>query len=375
MTHERPAVAVDLLDFLYIAAGAAYPPLLLLAFGQWFLRRSAAAGWLEGVGQQALARASLPDRQQNGAQLTTPNTQGTYVPWSEWKKRVLESENIIVVGAPGDGKTTLTRAFLPLFAAVNDILILDPHDLRNDWPWTAVGSGRDYGAIVATLEHLTDEMDRRYKSKVQVRPLLVVIDEVPSVTLYAKKAWEEHYPPLVFEGRKVGIHTWVMTQSAQVRPLGLEGKGDLRKSLTWVYLGEFAVEKCPQAADLEFPAAIEFRGRINPIDTSALPTYARLNVQAERQYALPERSERSDAVQPHLNAAERTTAERSERSVQEIKSSDMMTPDERSKTEKAIELYTTGKSKQAALEQAWGIRKGGSAGWKRASTLFDGEVI
>jgi hypothetical protein len=36
VNEERPAI--DLLDFCFITAGAACPPLLLLAVGQWVLR-------------------------------------------------------------------------------------------------------------------------------------------------------------------------------------------------------------------------------------------------------------------------------------------------------------------------------------------------
>jgi hypothetical protein len=114
--------------------------------------------------------------------------------------------------------------------------------------------------------------------------LNVVIDEVPSITLHIKREWETHYPQLVFEGAKAGIKTWVLTQSAQVRPLGLEGKGDLRSSLTWLYLGEQAIERCPASASQPYPAAIEHRGEVRPIDTSPLPVYARLPVAEQAQW-------------------------------------------------------------------------------------------
>jgi hypothetical protein len=177
---------------------------------------------------------------------------------------VLAAHNVIVVGVPQSGKSTLTRAFLPALAKVGQLCIIDPHDQANDWPWQAIGSGRDYQAIGQTLARLTDEMTRRYQQRGPHPPLNVVIDEVPSITLHIKREWETHYPQLVFEGAKAGIKTWVLTQSAQVRPLGLEGKGDLRSSLTWLYLGEQAIERCPACAAQPYPAAADHRLRPAP---------------------------------------------------------------------------------------------------------------
>jgi hypothetical protein len=47
------------------------------------------------------------------------------------------------------------------------------------------------------------------------------------------------------------------------------------------------------------------------------------------------------------------------------------TLDELRKLARAIEHNARGGNKQQALEAAFGVRKGGSAGWRRASQLFD----
>jgi hypothetical protein len=198
---------------------------------------------------------------------------------------------------------------LPALARLGHLCLIDPHDQANDWPWQAIGSGRDYQAIGQALAALTDEMTRRYQQRGPHPPLNVVIDEVPSITLHIKREWETHYPQLVFEGAKAGIKSWVLTQSAQVRPLGLEGKGDLRSSLTWLYLGEQAIERCPASASQPYPAAIEHRGEVRPIDTSPLPVYARLPVaeQAQWVWQTPE-SPRSPIVEDDAGALEQEPA-------------------------------------------------------------------
>ncbi|NJK82249.1 MAG: hypothetical protein HC914_21305, partial [Chloroflexaceae bacterium] len=142
-------------------------------------------------------------------------------------------------------------------------------------------------AVAHVLEALTDEMTARYRRRGGHTPLTVVIDEVPSITLHCKRGWETHYPQLVFEGRKVALRTFILTQSAQVKPLGLEGKGDLRESLLFVYLGAFAVEHCPASAAQRFPAAIEWWGQVRAIDTTPLPAYARLPVPEQARWEPP----------------------------------------------------------------------------------------
>jgi hypothetical protein len=122
----------------------------------------------------------------------------------------------------------------------------------------------------------------------------------------------------VFEGAKAGIKTWVLTQSAQVRPLGLEGKGDLRDSLLFLYLGPFALERCPACATQTYPAAIEYRGEVRPIDTSPLPVYARLPVDEQARWAVqPARGdpEPVQAAEPHRNQVQPGSAVQAEPAV------------------------------------------------------------
>jgi hypothetical protein len=237
------------------------------------------------------------------------------LPFSDWCKLVLAAHNVIVVGVPQSGKSTLTRAFLPALARLGHLCLIDPHDQANDWPWQAIGSGRDYQAIGQALAALTDEMTRRYRQRGPHTSLHVVMDEVPSITLHCKRDWETHYPQLVFEGAKANIKTWVLTQSAQVRPLGLEGKGDLRDSLLFLYLGPFALERCPACATQPYPAAIEHRGEVRPIDTSPLPVYARLPVDEQARWAVqPGRGdpEPVQAAEPHRNQVQPGSAVQAE---------------------------------------------------------------
>jgi hypothetical protein len=83
-----------------------------------------------------------------------------------------------------------------------------------------------------------------------------------------------------------------------------------------------------------------------------------------------ERSERSDSVQAHSEAIERGTPERATQGVQG-ENECPMTSDERVKMVQTMALHRQGKSKRESIETVWGVKKGGSPVWKRASTLFD----
>lgn len=297
-----PAPVMDSLDLLLLLALLPlHWTLFVLVVAQWFVRRNPhmLAGLLTYAGAEGLKRSApardesllsdLLDQQPQAPALAPAAAKPDAAPlaFTDWRGLVLAAHNVIVVGVPQSGKSTLTRAFLPALAQRGHICLVDPHDRANDWPWQALGSGRDYAAIVQALAALTGEMTRRYQQRGAHTPLTVVIDEVPSITLHIKREWETHYPQLVFEGAKVGIKTWILTQSAQVRPLGLEGKGDLRDSLLFLYLGQFAIEQCPASAAQPYPAAIEYRGEVRTIDTSPLPTFARLPVGEQARWASP----------------------------------------------------------------------------------------
>jgi len=421
--EARDLAAMDGFDLLLLLALLPlHWTLFFLVVAQWFIRRNPRllAGLLSYVGADHLrhhpAAAELlpglrqlppPSAGSNGTTPTPPpsdqmlhtllaaapppaaaaahpttapaGTAPAPLPFTHWRKLVHTAHNVIVVGAPQSGKSTLTRAFLPALAHGGQICLIDPHDQANDWPWPAIGSGRDYPAIGQALAGLTDEMNRRYRRPGPHPPLAVIIDEVPSITLHRKREWETHYPQLVFEGAKVRLKTWILTQSAQVKPLGLEGKGDLRDSLLFLYLGPFAIEQCPACAHQPYPAAIEHRGRIQPIDTTPLPIYAQLPVAPTAAWPIPtaapdmpdpDSAPAEDADLRDPSPADEPTAA----PAADSHTADSIAPataEEIRKLSRALRHAARGAGKHEAIYVGWGRKRGGGPQYKRAEALFD----
>ena len=239
---------------------------------------------LPALDQIAPAPAPLPDPRPlppDARPLPPPPNDARIMPFREWRATILRAPNSIVVGDPGAGKTTFVRAMLTGFAQQGQVVVIDPHATANDWGVAAVGAGGDYAAVEACLGALGHELTSRYRhmlTHARPAPLTVAIDEVPAIVLHRKATWRNVYPALVFEGRKAGIRTIVIAQSEQVAPLGLDGVGDVRASLCWVYLGAFAVKRCAAAAQMPYPAVLEWIGDPQLIDVCALPAYAKLPI-------------------------------------------------------------------------------------------------
>jgi hypothetical protein len=211
------------------------------------------------------------------------------------------------------------------------------------------------------------------------------------------------FASVITEGRKVRLCVLAASHNDTVAALGCKGDKDaFLNSFDWiVYTGAFATQRLPGSMEIpliptehgDIPAfafatnvnqqkdyALDLRNvsasnnvtvlteqdkhnLLNTLLNAAPNSDERLNVQGER-------SERSDSVLAHSQANERLSLERSSTAVQE-ETIPAMTDDERLKMAQAMALAGQGKSKKESLETAFGVRKGGSPVWQRASKLFD----
>ncbi len=320
--------------------------------------------------------------------------------------QVAQDDNILVVGPKGSGKTTLLTSLIRIRRGSH--IALDPHNTPGKWPCSTVGGGLVYGDIARVLSSAYSTMRNRYQAMAQgtiteqqcrAKPYTLVGDEYRSITraipgTKGNLGASDVLLDLLTQGRKAGMFTLIAAHADTVKALGIEGEGDLRTSFDWiVYLGALAVRKVPAAAQMTRPAVAYHSERdeyylvrvervkcsvpsVQPsvASSDADTTLERLlNVQPSdersdnhsgRSYAVQGRSDVqvngvNDAEPAHQPPDERTN------------DTGMPTGDELRKLMKALTIYQDTRSKQRAIEQAFGCKKGGSQSWKRASMLFD----
>lgn len=148
------------------------------------------------------------------------------------------AERVLVKGAPDAGKTTLLQH---IAQRSRNITVIDPHFKPGVWPTgNIVGAGRDYVGIEAFLVELLGELNDRYKRRaagdIDFEPITVIIDEFQSIRQECKNGGRI-LGILIRESRKVGFRLFIGSHSELVKPLGLEGQGDIRDGLLIVRLG------------------------------------------------------------------------------------------------------------------------------------------
>jgi hypothetical protein len=195
-------------------------------------------------------------------------------PHAVWFPKAVNALHLIAIGESGSGKSTLARAIVSESAKIGDVTIIDPHGRSNDWlGLKVVGAGRDYDGIDQFMRATLTTMSKRYKEyeagRNEFTRLTVVIDETTSI---AQKCdhWQQFFSDVSCEGRKVEIRLIVLIHGKGVKTLGLEGQGDLRHNLQFIYLGKHAVKQDKNASGMVRPAVMEIDGLNQLIDTSEL---------------------------------------------------------------------------------------------------------
>jgi hypothetical protein len=191
-----------------------------------------------------------------------------------WFPKAVNALHLIAIGESGSGKSTLARAIISESVKLGDVVIVDPHGRSNDWfGLKVIGAGRDYDGIDQFMRATLTTMSKRYKEYEagcnEFKRLTVVIDETTSI---AQKCdhWQQFFSDVSCEGRKVEMRLIVLVHGKGVKTLSLEGQGDLRHNLQFIYLGKHAVKQDKLAATMARPAVMEIDGINQLIDTSEL---------------------------------------------------------------------------------------------------------
>jgi len=193
---------------------------------------------------------------------------------SEWFHQAINALHLIVIGESGSGKSTLVGAVAYRRAMGGQVRVIDPHGRAKDWgDLPIVGNGRDYKAINQYFGQVLVEMTWRYelydRGQDQFEPLTIIVDELTSVADKCDQ-WTGFFKDVSCEGRKVKIRLIVLIHGKGVKTLNLEGQGDLRHNLQFIYLGKHAVKVNNEAAKMTRPACMDLNGENRLIDTSQL---------------------------------------------------------------------------------------------------------
>ena len=203
----------------------------------------------------------------------------------DWKKLNTNPNkyvHLIIVGGTGDGKSFTTERLAPHLGG--KVVVCNPHDKPGDFEgFPSYCGSRNYGnwkkdklpvipdkgqffqdfldkkidfdpSVCQFIKIIEQEMNRRYelyhKGNFDYPMVNVILDEF-CVASGKIDQGVEVVLDLIKEARKVLIRLFLLVKSDQVKTLKIEGQGDIRKSLTYVRLGEFAHKHSQKLGNLE----------------------------------------------------------------------------------------------------------------------------
>ncbi len=177
-------------------------------------------------------------------------------------KQALTKPHVMLLGSTGDGKSTLAKHLAANCTAYT--IVIDPHAAPDDWGDLPVyGSSRNYGQIAeimgVILQLMQDRYDARSQGAKQFEPIVIICDEYPAIiaSSAAGKVASSWMKLISREARKVSLRLVVLTQSPEVKAIGLEGEGSVRDNFCFIKLGEFALDHAKAMKDDAIKLAVE----------------------------------------------------------------------------------------------------------------------
>lgn len=386
---------VDLIDFLFLAGGAAFPPLLIVAVAQWWVRRNrVAVAWLQRQTHQIVGRlpiASLPPVHEPPAAIPAPARATSIDVPAVGIDELAAGDNLLIVGGKGTGKTTLLAALVARRQGIH--IVLDPHNEPGKWgTLRVIGGGRDYAAITRILTDAMQSLQVRY-GRMNKQPgasfarTTFVWDEWRSIARSVAEAGDV-VTSIVTEGRKVRLCVLAATHNDTVAALGCKGdKEAFMSSFDWhVYTGAFASREIPHCPTMDTPhgaiPALAYcfsvhkqRGYVLDLRTIAVTEQSSDDLLAALLGANgSERSRRSGECSMAFDGVRTPSNENTEHSDDAVRPENggiTATPDETERTAQTVAMIQSGSGKARAIEDVWGCKKGSSKQYQRAIFLVD----
>jgi hypothetical protein len=207
---------------------------------------------------------NLIDSQSN--EVIPNNNNLTFFEWNNFKNKD-EYPNLAIIGKPGSGKSSLAQWLGSIFSGFT--IAIAPHWKSGDFPTADIicGKGRNYGdevekeplisfqellsgkhnpSCLGVIKTIHKEMTDRYQLDDYDNPqfsfpITLILDEYNSWA--KKKGLNDYMGELLREARKVNIRIIILCHQFNVKPLGFEGEGDIRKSINQIRLNSHATEE------------------------------------------------------------------------------------------------------------------------------------
>jgi len=200
--------------------------------------------------------------------------------------------HVRIIGNTGSGKSTIAQAIAA--KAKGMLFVIDPVWEPGHWgdlPAVTVSKQGECGPIDTAIQGLLDEMRSR-GGKLQegthdFEPLTIVFDEVPDTVSELPDSAGLLIRRLAQRGRHGAMRLVGIGQSSRVNAWGIAGYGDTAENFATIYLGNKAIEQIPGLAGQERPGALEWQGKLYPIDLSEIMEWAKQPIPRERLFQLP----------------------------------------------------------------------------------------
>jgi len=178
--------------------------------------------------------------------------------------------HVLLVGPSRSGKTTIANALTSQRSRTDRLVIFDPHYHPANWcglPALRKAGEMDQG-MVRLLVEFEQRKDQMAVGDESYAPITVFMDESP-VLKDECPTYKRFIGKMLREALKYKIRLVVLTQSKQVRTMGIEGESDVLRNLVWVLLGEFAASVAG-VDQIARPVALERAGQQIAVNTNGL---------------------------------------------------------------------------------------------------------
>jgi len=199
----------------------------------------AAAVWVSNHREHRQRAARRPTPYPPSPSTTMSSSRGSD---TAWLTELTKALHLLVIGHSQGGKTTLIHELACRLASAHiKVIVCDPDAAPGLWPGCHVsGYANDLVAIDRALGDVRAEVERRRALRGSGRqrtfaPLYLVIDEYQDIGRAGECPTAR---PLVEDvlrrGGKLNIHLIIGVQDKQVKTMGFEGQGDLRRNFTYI---------------------------------------------------------------------------------------------------------------------------------------------